>query len=118
MSRSRRSYRPQIQALEDRDTPSTTPTTHVLDIVPPPSSSAPSHHILITQSACHAIDAHAVTDDSSRRFPPVIPSVSVWDARDCAIYASVPRRLRKPRLPEPSFRGSADGAAPEHADGS
>jgi hypothetical protein len=59
MSQARRSYRPQIEALEKRDTPSTTPTTHVLDIVPPQSSSAPSLHILITQSACHAIDAHA-----------------------------------------------------------
>jgi len=59
MSQSPRSCRPQIEALEDRDTPSTTPTTHVLDIVPPPSSAAPSHQVLITQSACHAIDAHA-----------------------------------------------------------
>jgi hypothetical protein len=59
MSQSRRSHRPRIEALEDRTTPSTTPTTHVLTITPPPSSSAPSHQVLITQSACHAINAHA-----------------------------------------------------------
>ena len=57
MSQSRRSRRPRIEALEERATPS--PPTHVLNITPPPPSSAPSHQVLITQSACHAIDAHA-----------------------------------------------------------
>jgi len=56
MSQSRRSRRPRIEALEERATPS---PTHVLNIDPPPPSSAPSHQVLITQSACHAIDAHA-----------------------------------------------------------
>ena len=59
MTQSRRSYRPQIEALEERTTPSTPPTTHVLNIVPPPSSAAPSQQVLITQSACHAIQTHA-----------------------------------------------------------
>src|SRR5262249_62032837 len=50
MSQSRRSYRPQIEALEERDTPSTPPTTHVLTIVPPPHSSAPIQQVLVPLS--------------------------------------------------------------------
>jgi hypothetical protein len=56
MSQTRRSHRPRIEVLEERATP--TPT-HVLDIVPPPQSAASPHEVLITQNACHAIDAHA-----------------------------------------------------------
>jgi hypothetical protein len=56
MSQSRRSCHPRIEALEKRATP--TPT-HVLIIDPPAPSAAPTHEVLITQSACHAIDAHA-----------------------------------------------------------
>ena len=66
MSQSRRSYRPRVEALEERTTPATTPNTHVLDIVPPPPSSAPSHQVLITQSACHAISAQATAASAGK----------------------------------------------------
>jgi hypothetical protein len=58
MSQSRRSCRLRIEVLEERATPTPTPA-HVLIIDPPAPSAAPTHQVLITQSACHAIDAHA-----------------------------------------------------------
>jgi hypothetical protein len=62
MSQSRRGRRPRVEALEERATPSTPPTVHVLTITPPPPSAAPIREALVPLSACHAIGHEGKAD--------------------------------------------------------